>query len=316
MPRLRQLFIAVPVAPVMPAFGHLQHLHVQAAVYNDVTVTSLLHMPELKTLCLESLRADGPHSMPAQIDVLNLQTLRQLQHLSLLRVELGRVLVVESCRVHVTSPLQTVLSGSWAGIGAHHITVDCMSAACDQLSEIAEEMQQAVIAGSLQSFSIVAERLGFPSLPFIVRGPVFSQITSLTLRMQCALVVTIPSCMPLERLLIAAPNLPLAFEDLSRFVGRVHHLGVWMHDIECLPLFDEMHGVLSARGLQLVFGENLRWSSHAYIHGCDYDFDIRLVANRSDPVRVHSVLVMPQAAGHCGGRQLWSWVTSCNLHGG
>ena len=275
MPCLRQLYLVVTVAPDMPAFGRLRHLHMQAAVYSDVVVASLLHLPELKTVCLESPRPGEPHSVSAQMGMLNLTTLQQLQRVSLLRVEPSRVRVVESCKVHMTFTLSAVSFASWACIGAHHVTLNCMSASDDDLSGLAAEMQRAVFPDSLRSFSIKAERLGSPSLPFLFKGQAFShQITSLTLLVQRGLLVTIPCCMPLERLLIAAQNLSLDFEELGRFAGKIEHLGVWMHDMECPHVFQAMHALLLARGLHLVHGESMRWSCHAYIHGCEYDFDI------------------------------------------
>ena len=271
MPCLRQLYLAVALSPVMPAFERLQHLHMQATAYDDVFVASLLRLPKLRTLCLESPDQCGPRSVSVQMGTLNLETMRQVQHLSLLRVEPSRVRVVGSCSVHVTFTLAAASFTSWARVGARHVTLDCMSATCDEVSRLSRDMQQAVFSGGLQSLSIRAERLGSSSLPFGLKGPVFSQITSLTLLAQFGLAVSIPRCMPLRRLLIAAPNPSLEFEDVSRFAGRIEHLGVWMHDIECPPYFQEMHGLLLARGLQLVHGENLRWNSHAFIQGCDYD---------------------------------------------
>ena len=274
VPCLRQLFMATAMAPTMPAFERLQHLHMQAAVYDEVFVASLLHLRALRTLCLEAPMPCAPQGVSVQMGALKLQMLRQLQHLSLLRVEPARVLVVEPCRVHIRFTLATVSFASWARIGAHHVTLDCMSAADDELSSLAEGMEQAVFADSLHSLSVTAARLGSLLSPFVLNGPVFSQIRSLTLLSQSALVVSIPCCMRLERLLITAQRLSLEFEDLGRFAGRIHHLGVWMHDLECLNIFQVMHGLLLPRNLHLVHGENMRWGSHAYICGCDYDFDI------------------------------------------
>ena len=272
MPCLRQLFLAVTVAQVMPAFGRLQHLHMQAAVYDDVVMASLLHLPELRTLCLEAPRPEDPHSVSAQMGMLNLTAMQQLEQLSLLRVEASRVLVTGSCRIHIGFRLAAVSIDSWARNGAHHVTLNCMSATSDELTSFAE---RAVFADSLQALSIKAERLGSPSMPFLLKDLLFShQITSLSLLVQCCLVVSIPCCMPLERLLVTAQNLSLTFEDLGRFAGKIDHLGVWMHDMECPPIFQVLHGLLLARGLRLLHGENMRWSSHAFIQGCDYDFDI------------------------------------------